>query len=312
MHIGFKRILGAIGVALALAFIALFAHRAQVNRTSSTGTDELHSAPVLIPGIQEPAEMRVDPIPVVVLSPPERMLGDAMQRVGNKGGPAALLPALDRIIAKYPDYSDGYVMRLGAFCDSSDRVAILSNINNALRYVSNSRTGKNSIGSLLSVRAKIEHTNGDDPAAMEDLNKAIQANIADATQFVNSGTIAPEKNASACTWTQPEMDALVQRFPNDYRAYLLRGLYYGFFTQWDLDSLEPAIENLRKAGEMNVSSALPPFFSAHVRERAFSIKRLGMSDAQRQDLQHVLLTDLTAALALDPNLLPSLTDRAQV
>jgi hypothetical protein len=53
--------------------------------------------------------MRVDPIPVAVLTPPEQMMGEAMQQAGNKGGPAALLPALDRILAKYPEYSDGYV-----------------------------------------------------------------------------------------------------------------------------------------------------------------------------------------------------------
>jgi hypothetical protein len=85
------------------------------------------------------------------------------------------------------------------------------------------------------MRAKVGHANGEDFAALEDLDKAIHANVADAAQFVNSGATAPEKSASACTWTLPEMDALVQRFPNDYRAYLFRGLYYGFFVQWSED-----------------------------------------------------------------------------
>ncbi len=309
LRMNIKRTFVATGILL-VGLIVLFAHLAQVNRTQ-LAADKAHSTPILIPGIREPAEMRVEPIPVGVLTPPERMLGKAMQQLGNKDGPAALLPALDRILAKYPDYSDGYVMRLGSLCDGGDRTAILSNVGNALKYVSNSRTGKDSLGSLLSMRAKIEHTNGDDSAAMEDLDKAIHANLADATQFVNSGATAPEKTASACTWTLPEMDALVQRFPNDYRAYLFRGLYYCFFVQWNEDSLKPAIENLRKAGEMNTSSALPHFFTAHVLNRAFSIKRLGMSDAQRQDLNRIVLKELTAALTLDPNLLPALSDRAE-
>jgi tetratricopeptide (TPR) repeat protein len=311
MRINIKRTLVATGIAVVGGLIALFAYRTQVNHTQSAAAVERHSAPILIPGIQEPAEMRVEPIPVAVLTPPEQMLGEAMQQVGNKGGPAALLPALDRILAKYPDYSDGYVMRLGSLCDGGDRTAILSNVNNALKYVSNSRTGKDSPGSLLSMRAKVEHTNGDDSAAMEDLDKAIHANLADAATFVNSGAVAPEKSASACTWTLPEMDALVQRFPNDYRAYLFRGLYYGFFVQWNEDSLKPAIDNLRKAGEMDTRSALPHFFSAHILNRAFSIKRLGMPDAQRQDLNHVMLNELTTALTLDPNFLPALSDRAE-
>jgi tetratricopeptide (TPR) repeat protein len=299
-----------ITFALLLAVISILIYRVYPKHHHDSVSENLHRDPILIPGIQEPAEMRVEPIPVAVLTPPEQMLGEAMQQVGNKG-PAALLPALDRILAKYPDYSDGYVMRLGSLCDGSDRTAILSNVNSALKYVSNSRTGKDSPGSLLSMRAKVEHTNGDDSAAMEDLDKAIHANLADAATFVNSGAVAPEKSASACTWTLPEMDALVQRFPNDYRAYLFRGLYYGFFVQWNEESLKPAIDNLRKAGEMNTSSALPHFFSAHILNRAFSIKRLGMSDAQRQDLNRMMLNELTIALTLDPSLLPALSDRAE-
>lgn len=312
MGMGLKRIFGTTAIVLAVASGAFIAYRSHANGTQPTAADGQHVPPVLIPGIQEPAEMRVEPIPVAVLTPPERMLGEAMQQVGNKGGPAALLPALDRIIAKYPDYSDGYVMRLGALCDGSDRAAILSNVNVALKYVGNSRTGKDSLGSLLSMRAKVEHVNGDDSAAMEDLDKAIQSNIADATQFVNSGAVAPEKTASACTWTQPDMDALVQRFPNDYRVYVLRGLYYGFFTEWQKDSLKPALENLRRAAEMNTTSALPHFLSAYVLRRGFFIRQLGMSDKQRNDLRETRLSELNAALALDPGLFSALTDRAEV
>lgn len=94
MRIGIKRILGAVGAVVALGLIALFAYRAQVNHVRSAAARGRHSPPILIPGIQEPAEMRVEPIPVAVLTPPERMLGEAMQQAGNKGGRAALLPAL--------------------------------------------------------------------------------------------------------------------------------------------------------------------------------------------------------------------------
>jgi hypothetical protein len=149
----------AIGIALVVGLIAFFAYRARTDHAQSAVAVSEHSEPILIPGIQEPEEMRVEPMPAAVLTPPERMLGDAMQQAGNKGGPNAMRPALDRILAKYPDYSDGYVMRLGSLCEGSDRVAILSDVNSALKYVSDSRVGKNSTGSLLSMRAKVEHSN---------------------------------------------------------------------------------------------------------------------------------------------------------
>jgi tetratricopeptide (TPR) repeat protein len=72
------------------------------------------------------------------------------------------------------------------------------------------------------------------------------------------------------------------------------------------------MENLRKATEMNTSSALPQFFSAHILNRAFSIERLGMSDSQRGVLNSTMLNYLNKALTLDPNLLPALVDRAKV
>ena len=136
MRMNMKRTVGVVGAVVVIGMIVVFAYRAQVNHPQSA-TDERHSPPILIPGVQEPDEMRVEPIPVAVLTPPERLLGEAMQQAGNKGSPAVLMPALDRILAQYPDFSDGYVMRLGSLCDGGDRTAILSNVNNALKYVSN-------------------------------------------------------------------------------------------------------------------------------------------------------------------------------
>jgi tetratricopeptide (TPR) repeat protein len=306
------RLLASFVALFVLAVTGLFIYRSHSKPVPGVAAGNVHRDPILIPGIQEPEEMRAEPIPVEVLAPPERMLGDAMQQVGSNGNPADLLPALDRILAKYPDYSDGYVMRLGSLCSGNDRPAILSNVNSALKYVGNSRTGKDSTGSLLSMRAKVEHADGDDADAIRDLDKAIRANLTDSTQFVNSGAVAPEKTASACTWTEPDMDALVQRFPTDYRAYLFRGLYYGFFAEWNEDSLKPALENVRRAAEMNTSSAMPHLFIATILNRAFAIRKYGMSDAKRTDFSHAVLDELNKSLAIDPNLLPALADRAEV
>jgi tetratricopeptide (TPR) repeat protein len=301
-----------IAFALLLAVIAILIYRLYPRHRHDDTSENLHREPILIPGIQEPEEMRVEPFPVYVPTEPERMVGQAMKEIQGNTSPDALLPALNHILSKYPDYADGYVLRLGPLCNGKDRAAILSDINSALKYEASSENTKDTRASVLSMKAKLEHDDGDDAAAMQDLDKAIQANLADSTQFVNSGATAPEKTASACTWTEPDMDALAQRFPTDYRAYLFRGLYYGFFAQWDQDSLKPALENLRRAGEMNIGSAMPHFFYASTLNRAFSIKRYGMSDAQRTELSHTVLNELNKALVILPNLLPALSDRAEV
>lgn len=102
-----RRLFASLAIVLVFAFIGLFVYRSYSRRDRSIAAQNVHRGPILIPGVQEPEEMRVEPIPVEVLRPPERMLADAMQQAGNKSDPAALQPALNRILAKYPDYSDG-------------------------------------------------------------------------------------------------------------------------------------------------------------------------------------------------------------
>lgn len=207
-----------------------------------------HREPILISGVQEPDEMRVEPFPLTNFVPTaaEQLLADAMKSVGNNK-PAALLPALNQILAKYPDFSDGYVMRLGALCEGNDLVAISSDINNALRYLTTSRVGNTSLRALLSMRAKLEHTNRDDGAAIEDLDKAIHADLDKALEFSNSGGVAPEKTASVCVWTEPDLDALVQHFPDDYRAYMFRALYHGFFLFFEKDEKTQRIRSTARS-----------------------------------------------------------------
>ena len=109
-------------------------------------------------------------------------------------------------------------MTLGTLCEGNDLIAISSDINNALKYLNTSLVGNTSQSSLLSRRAKIEHANRDDRAAIEDLDKAIHADLDKALEFSNSGGVAPEKTASVCVWTEPE--GWARRFFENWRASL--------------------------------------------------------------------------------------------
>jgi hypothetical protein len=216
---------------IAIAFTAL---------NTSAVADDQPRTPILIPNVQEPEEMRVAPFPMNnnVLTPADRMLGEAI--TNGKNDAHAMLPALNRVIASYPEYAPAYVMRLGALCEGSDKDVVLSDINNALKLSSSttetfSETMKQSLGSFYGMRAKIEYLKGDYTGAMTDLEKAVHADLAKATDFINSGAVSPETTASICTWTQPDVDGLVQHFPTDYRPYLFRGLYDGFFSFFQED-----------------------------------------------------------------------------
>jgi hypothetical protein len=137
-------------------------------------------APILIPNIQEPEEMRVAPYPGsdAVLTPADRMLGEAMTNGNNDAN--AMLPAINRVVASYPEYAPAYVMRLGALCEGSDKDAVLSDINNALKFGSSkvfSETMKQSVGSFYGMRANVEYLKGDYAGAITDLEKAVHADL---------------------------------------------------------------------------------------------------------------------------------------
>jgi tetratricopeptide (TPR) repeat protein len=277
------------------------------------------AAPILVVGVQEPEEMKVDPFPTnkLDLSAPERMLGEALQAL-DKNKAASLLPALNRILEQYPDFSEGYIMRAFSLCDpGDDRAAITADLDRALKSVPNSRTGKDSVPSLLSTRAKMEVANGDFAAAMNDLQKAVLSDLDKATQFTNSGGVRPEKTASSvCVWTESDMDELVRRYPADYRSHLFRGLYFSFFVNFSPEEsiVGSALDNFNKAAQLNPRSALPQLFKAELLGHMFvfntRLNKLGWSDAGRDKLNAELVGEYTKALALDPTLKPALLSRA--
>jgi tetratricopeptide (TPR) repeat protein len=206
-------------------------------------------------------------------------------------------------------------MRAFALCDAGNHhTAITADLDRALQYLETSRTGKDSLVSLLSARAKIEYARGDFAAAMTGLEKAVRSDLGKATEFTNSGAVKPEKTAPVCAWTEPDMDALVQGFPADYRSHLFRGLYFSKFAPLDDESLKPALDSLRRSAELNPRSALPQLFKAKLLADHFvfqkRLKQLGWSDAARNRLDSEVVNEFDKALALDPTLLPALEGRA--
>jgi tetratricopeptide (TPR) repeat protein len=305
-------LLGFQPLLIAGTFIAL-----QTLASQSPGQEQ-RRAPILIPGIQEPEEMRVEPVPTkkIDLTVPERLMAEALQN-SDKSKPTSLLPALNLILATYTNFSDGYIMRAFALCDAgADPAAIAADLDRALQHSSAPRTGKESSLSLLSTRAKMQLARGDYVAALDGLEKAILADLASATQFTNSSAAQPEKTASACVWTEPDMDALVQRFPADYRSHMFRGLYFSFFVNFSPEDwiIARATENFDRATRLNPRSALPQLFKARLLGHFFvfntRLNQLGWGDAAREKLNTELAGEYTKALAVDPNLVLALKGRA--
>ena len=81
---------------------------------------------------------------------------------------------------------------------------LAGDLDRAIKSIATSRTGKESLASLLSTRARIQYLNGDYVTALNDLDNAIRSDLSKADTFPNSGATKPEQTASVCTWTQPD------------------------------------------------------------------------------------------------------------
>lgn len=298
---------------LALALVALLVLISTSNQTAIA-----QQRPILIPGVLEPEEMRVESFPnkKIELTAPERMLGDALKTSDNSK-PSTLLPALNQILAQYPDFSDGYVMRAFALCDAgSDRNAISADLDRALKSNSNSRTAKTSVGSLLATRAKIKYLNGDYAGAITDLEQSIRSDLSKALEFSNSGGVKPEKTGPMCVWTEPDLDGLVQRFVGDYRPYLFRGLYHGFFLFYENDertkqaSLSSTFDDFDKAAQINPASVLPHLFKAEVFSKTFFLQMMNVYNPRRDQLNSTMINLLDQTLAFDNQNIWALKERA--
>ena len=77
-----------LALLLASAAILVYRYRGQMERPQAQ-VAEVHREPILIPGVMEPEEMRVEPFPVFVPTEPERMLGEAMKEIRGNSDPNA-------------------------------------------------------------------------------------------------------------------------------------------------------------------------------------------------------------------------------
>jgi hypothetical protein len=92
------------------------------------------------------------------------------------------------------------------------------------------------------------------------LNAAILFDIPKAVDVFNTGGIEPGATSDPCRWDKPDLDALIKRFPNDYRTHLYRGLSYAFFDRFRKQYSAKAIADLTEASALNPRSPLSHYF----------------------------------------------------
>jgi tetratricopeptide (TPR) repeat protein len=282
--------------------------------------------------IAEPLELAGEPPPMPI--PPTPAL---LQFVQSKAISAAdpydaktLAPAiqeLNRLIRVEPTNSDFYFLRASLSCYvRANSPEILDDINHSISLSAQSTsTAYSTVREHYALKAKIEFEGGHFEDSMRDLDAAIKEDYESAKDVFNDGQVKPTTTTQPCTWTQPDLDALQRRFPQDYRPPLYLALYLTFFYSFDLNSdYGPVLDAFHQAAMLNPAAPLPAFFIGEL----YSTGRLGgmMSVKNAECLDDVVprtspclaldelhrtgVRSLTQAIALDPRFGPAYSLRA--
>lgn len=268
------------------------------------------NAQVTIEGVSEPPELSGEPKKVTKPSDMDTELFELIGHLKNEDETKSALLKLDGFIARHPDYSDALFLR--AFCKAcilSDHgsTSIQSDVEAAMSH-SGQVYNNTDYYSLL---GKLEFDKANYVKALDYLDKAMTRDVDTASKMFNIEGVKPERTSKFCEWNLTELDALVARFPNDYRPRLFRGLYYEFFTTFKEDYYPPAMQNFQKAALLKGSSPLPQYFIGQLYSKAsFWTKKAWASDEGRDALTRRAAQAYTKAIQIDPKFLPAYEQRA--
>src|SRR5262245_35286876 len=115
------------------------------------------------------------------------------------------------------------------------------------------------------LRAKVHFLMGHYQQALDDLETSMRQDLDGARHIFGCGGTKP--NDPHDLWRMEEVNSFADRLPGDYRSWLVRGLYWTFFTTFstERDQAYPeAFKDFQKASTLNPRAALPHFFLGHL------------------------------------------------
>ncbi|MBZ5491486.1 MAG: tetratricopeptide repeat protein [Acidobacteriia bacterium] len=269
---------------------------------------------------------------LTVPSPEERDLGEKtlniLQKVGNSKDEIKLKEAtanLSEIIQQHPDYADAYVMRAtySLLLQKPDLDAIKHDLDSAIsrrQTSTNKRIAVTDEASILGLRAYADFLDSKYQETLNDLEIAVKTNPDSALNVFNTGGVKPDEEASGTALIRKHFDQLVATFPNDYRSFLFRGLFYTTFTTYNEQYYAPAFSDLNRALSLKSDSPLIHFFLGRITQKmafwsqaaAHDISEVTGAKGGFRALTHQkALNYFEAAAKLDPKFAAATADAAQ-
>jgi|SRR5690348_10339017 len=265
-----------------------------------------------------PPEFGAENNSVTEVSPAEKALAAEMMPVMNLIGNAKdteknreAVQQLDAIIAKYPQYSDAYLLRATASILDGDHnyPAMLRDIDIAIKLHANGQflSAYESTAPIYSLRAKVDLISDNYSAAINDLGTALEVDLTDLTDVFNTGGVKPEEKTDVPALQKSDLESLVAKYPTDYRSLLFRGLFYLSFTTYNEQYYAPAIRDLDESRQLKPTSWMVNYFLGILyHKRAFwtqaAAADISTSGGFKDKTNSMALEYFDKAVKLNPNL----------
>lgn len=237
-------------------------------------------------------------------------MGDAKDIAKNKQA----VISLGQVISKYPEYSDAYFLRatVSILTGEKDYQKILSDIDNAIKFHSSDKytSSYGTTAGMYGLRAKVDILSNNYQQAIDDLEAAVKIDPSSTNEIFNTGGVKPEDESNPTAIQKSDTDLLVAKYPDDYRTYVFRGMFYYSFTNFGEQYFTPTLYSLSQALKVNPNSALANYLIGTVYQKeAFWTKAAasdisditGASGGYRERTNAVALQYFAQAEKVDPS-----------
>lgn len=128
---------------------------------------------------------------------------------------------------------------------------------------------------ISSLRAKLALLFKNYPQTLKHLEAALRSDPSNSSHLFDIGGTRPEDESNFTALGKSDFDLLVAKCPGDYRAYMVRGVFYSTF---DEKYYSLAISDLEQAQKLKSSSALVEYFLASVYKKSGFLTEAAWSD----------------------------------
>lgn len=267
-----------------------------------------------------------------VVSSQEKTMGQAVITAGQLAGDGTdkakvqqAIDALGGIIKQYPDFSAVYMQRAMdlLLLGSTDYQSITQDVDNAIKFCGKGKYNIESIGCdstapMYALRAKVDVLSGNYQQAINDLETAVDIDPSNLGDVFNTGGVKPSDTSNPTALQEADFNAMVAQYPNDYRSYLFRGLFWNEFSFYDNSYYAPAVKDVKEAISLNPNSWVANYILGSIYQKGatwiYSWKLSGGTaayDSARATVNQSAVQYFNIAIQLNPSSTIAYSDAAE-